>query len=528
MNNLSSFNLFWRVAGFLTAYLLLDMLSGPEARFQSIAPVWHPAAGLALWMVLRFGRGGMLILLLAALLAAWVTPPLPLRPGLSFFVGLVPLVGYCALGYYTRRHLPDGAFFASHRGVLVWTSIVASTNLINGGFYSSMVFGMHAIGTVPWVTGVIHYVIAETAGMLVVVPLAYCMSDNDLRGEFIVRVLKWETLAYSALMAMVLFFALRHPASDSVVYYLLFLPLVWAAARQGMAGAVCAAVVLEVGVTAAAIVPSREAARIPDVQMLVMMLTLSGFLIGVAVDIAQRASQELRQSLRLAAAGEMAAALAHELNQPLTALSVYASACQRLAGGEDADPLLQKTIHSMVHESQRASNVLKRLREFFRTGSTALEHLSLSELIQSAVDPFFRQAHDSNIALVVESLPEITISGDRVQLEIVLRNILANAVQALEDVPEQDDRRVTVTAQVEGNWVSIRIADNGPGIANKIRARLFEPFISLKSSGLGLGLAISRSIVETHGGALTVEPSPHGVLRIKLPIETSKECTDHV
>jgi len=76
--------------------------------------------------------------------------------------------------------------------------------------------------------------------------------------------------------------------------------------------------------------------------------------------------------------------------------------------------------------------------------------------------------------------------------------------------------------------VSIRIADNGPGIANKIRARLFEPFISLKSSGLGLGLAISRAIVETHGGALTVEPSPHGVLRIKLPIETSKECTEHV
>lgn len=78
---------------------------------------------------------------------------------------------------------------------------------------------------------------------------------------------------------------------------------------------------------------------------------------------------------------------------------------------------------------------------------------------------------------------------------------------------------------MEGSWIWIRIADNGPGIANKIRARLFEPFISLKSSGMGLGLAISRSIVETHGGTLSIEPSPHGVLKIMLP--ASQPGTDH-
>jgi signal transduction histidine kinase len=528
MIELPLLKLLWRTSGFLAAYILLDMLSGPEARFQSIAPVWHPAAGLALWVILRYGRRGAMILLLAALLAAWVTPPLPHRPGWSLVVGLMPLVAYCALAWYTRRHLPDGAFFASHRGVLVWTAAVALGNIINGSLYSSMVYGVDAIGSAPWVSGLIPYVIAETAGMLVLVPLAYCLSDHNLRAEFIVRILKRETLAYTGLMALVLFVALRRPATDSLVYYLLFLPLVWAAARQGMAGAVSAAVVLEAGVTVAAIVPGRAAAQMPDVQMLVLMLTFSGFLIGVAVDIAQRASQDLRQSLRLAAAGEMAAALAHELNQPLTALSVYASACQRLAGGKDADPLLQKTIHSMVRESQRASNVLKRLREFFRTGATALEELSLPELVQAAAAPFMAQASDAGIALLISPMPPVVISGDRVQLEIVLRNILANAIQALGDVPAQDGRQVAITGHVDGDWVSIRVADNGPGIASKIRARLFEPFISLKSSGLGLGLAISRSIVETHGGTLTVEASMHGVLRIKLPIEKFMECAERV
>lgn len=528
MNDIPALNLFWRIGGFLATYIMLDMLSGPEARFHSIAPVWHPASGLAVWIVLRFGRHGMAILLIAALLAAWVTPPLPLQPALSFFIGLVPLLGYCALAWYTRRHLPNGAFFSSHRGVLLWTGVVVLGNVVNGGFYASMIMGAGAIGSSPWVTGLLHYVIAETAGMLVVIPLAYCLSDYDLCTEFIVRIRKPETLAYAGLIVLVLFVALRRPATDSLVYYLLFLPLVWAAARHGIAGAVSAAVVLEAGVTVAAIIPGRKAAQMPDVQMLVLMLTFSGFLIGVAVDIAQRASQDLRQSLRLAAAGEMAAALAHELNQPLTALSVYASACQRLAGGEGADPLLQKTIHSMVKESERASDVLKRLREFFRTGSTTLEILSLPEFVQAATAPFLAQASSAGIVLHVEPLPDVTISGDRVQLEIVLRNILANALQALADVPAQPTRQVCIAAQVDHRWVSIRIADNGPGIANKIRARLFEPFISLKSSGLGLGLAISRSIVETHGGTLTVEPSPHGVLRITLPIEHADEGNDYV
>src|SRR5690606_32784982 len=109
------------------------------------------------------------------------------------------------------------------------------------------------------------------------------------------------------------------------------------------------------------------AAQMPNVQMLVLTLTLSGFLIGIAVDVARRASHDLRHSLRLAAAGEMAGAVAHELNQPLTALAMYGSACERLMARGDSEALLQTTIRSMVAESQRASDVLKRLRDFFRT-----------------------------------------------------------------------------------------------------------------------------------------------------------------
>src|SRR5690606_32685872 len=181
---------------------------------------------------------------------------------------------------------------------------------------------------------------------------------------------------------------------------------------------------------------------------------------------------------------EMAGAVAHELNQPLTALSIYGSACERLLQRGASDALLQQTIRSMVAESQRASDVLKRLREFFRTGTTALERLYLPDLVQGVAASFAAQAVREGVRLETGALPAVFLLGDRVQLEIVLRNLLSNAIQAVASMPDTLERRITVDAGADGARLWIRIADNGPGIADKIRARLFEPFISLKSSGL--------------------------------------------
>lgn len=131
---------------------------------------------------------------------------------------------------------------------------------------------------------------------------------------------------------------------------------------------------------------------------------------------------------------------------------------------------------------------------------------------------------DQDMALQVGTVPDAPLLGDRIQLDIVLRSLLANALQALASAspPPGAARRVTVDAGVDGARVWIRVADNGPGIAGKIRDRLFEPFVSLKSSGLGLGLAISRSIVEAHGGALTAEPGPQAVFTMTLPAQPAR------
>src|SRR5690606_16842531 len=142
------------------------------------------------------------------------------------------------------------------------------------------------------------------------------------------------------------------------------------------------------------------------------------------------------------------------------------------------DPLLQKTIESMAVESQRASNVLKRLREFFSSGTITVEQLSLAELIDDSIEPFAQQLHDGKVRLEITRSVDAMLSADRVQLEVVMRNLLANALQALAELPEGAERRISVDAGLDAGFVWIRIADNGPGIAEPVRARLFEPYVS--------------------------------------------------
>lgn len=290
-----------------------------------------------------------------------------------------------------------------------------------------------------------------------------------------------------------------------------------------MAGAVFCTSALQLGMIAAGQMQASPEISIFELQMRALILALVGFLIGVTVDEQRRAAADLRQSLRLAAAGEMAAALAHELNQPLAALSAYGNACERLLAQGDAGNKLPEVIRRMVSEAGRAAEVVRRLRDFFRTGSTHLERFALTALVESATTPFLEKAPGAGVELAVEPVPGLILHADRLQLEVVLRNLLSNAFDAVTEQPE-GVRRVKLTAAAEAaSWLCIRVEDSGGGVAGGSAERLFEPFVSTKSSGLGLGLAISRAIAEAHGGALVADAGTHGCFRLLLPFEPVME-----
>jgi len=243
-----------------------------------------------------------------------------------------------------------------------------------------------------------------------------------------------------------------------------------------------------------------------------------GFFIGIVVDELRKVADELKHTMRLAAAGEMAAALAHELNQPLTALSTYGKACEYLLERGESGDILKSAIGHMIVESGRAAEVVRRLRDFFRTGAMQLETIEVGVLIAGISRQFTPQFHEHGIELVVGQMPPLAVNADRLQMELVLRNLLANAQDSVLGVP-RGLRRIDLSAErLGGGRLRLSVEDSGAGVSSTLAARLFEPFVSSKASGLGLGLVLSRAIVEAHGGTLWAEVGTHGMFRFILPL----------
>jgi C4-dicarboxylate-specific signal transduction histidine kinase len=254
-----------------------------------------------------------------------------------------------------------------------------------------------------------------------------------------------------------------------------------------------------------------------ELQILVAALTLTSLFLGVVVDERKRAEAGLRESLRLAAAGEMAGAIAHEVNQPLTALTNYGRSAQMLLAGSGR-PELEEIIRRMLQEADRAADVVRRLRDFFRAGSTRLERVEVNELLEAARRKGESTAGGHPIRIETTStkaLPALFI--DRLQVELILRNLVANAAESL-TLSAAPGGRITLSASAQdAAHVRIVVADNGPGVPEAERERVFEPFVSGKPAGMGLGLAVSRAIAEAHGGSLATAASGHGEFHLVLP-----------
>lgn len=232
-------------------------------------------------------------------------------------------------------------------------------------------------------------------------------------------------------------------------------------------------------------------------------------------DALREKQAELDRSLRLLGAGEMSAALAHELNQPLSAISAYLHATRRMiARGPGELDRIGETIEAAVKEVKRAGAVTHRVREFFCSGAAKVQPVAVEAILQGVADTARPRAEYAGISLAVETAPGTgRIAVDRVQMEIVLHNLVSNAIDALRS-GASPVRRITLRGAPaeQSGQVRMEVHDTGPGLAPDITEQLFEAFSTTKPGGMGLGLAISRSIVEAHGGVLANEPVADGCL----------------
>ena len=249
----------------------------------------------------------------------------------------------------------------------------------------------------------------------------------------------------------------------------------------------------------------------------------------LARDEAHRREQEARaqaaHATRVGAMGAFVASLAHELTQPLAASLANAETGVRLLAAPEPDlDELRATLADIVADERRAGELVQKLRRFLRRGEVERGELDLREVLEEVLQLVGREAQARGVRLrleIAEALPKVV--GDRVQLQQVVLNLLSNAIDAVA-AGDRPAREVAVLAGRCGDGVSVEVRDSGAGMDAETLARIFQPFFTTKPKGMGLGLSISRTIVEAHGGTLSAHSAPGkgSTFRIELPLRPSR------
>lgn len=243
--------------------------------------------------------------------------------------------------------------------------------------------------------------------------------------------------------------------------------------------------------------------------------------------------QDLQAALvhisRFSAMGEMASTLAHELNQPLTAVASYLNGCRRLLLDVDDKKavMIRDAVDRAADQALRAGQIIRRMRQFVARGDTERHVENLAKLIEEASALALVGIKETGVRVTFHlDRRAAFVLVDKIQIQQVILNLMRNAIEAMQ---EMSRRELTVsTVEIDADTVEVVVTDTGPGIAKEIVHQLFQPFVTTKADGMGIGLSISRTIIEAHGGRLWVEPNAEGgtIFRFTLKAVNPEEAVD--
>ncbi|MFB9951733.1 PAS domain S-box protein [Rhizobium puerariae] len=238
----------------------------------------------------------------------------------------------------------------------------------------------------------------------------------------------------------------------------------------------------------------------------------------------QEIQGELARLARLNEMGEMASTLAHELNQPLSAIANYVHGCARLLRDLD-EPVavrMREALQETAKQSLRAGQIIKQLREFVTKGETEKSPQNIRRLVEEAGALALVGSREKGVRTIFEFTPgPETVVADRIQIQQVLTNLIRNAIEAMRD--SQRRELIIRTVQENDGMIAVIVQDTGPGIPDEIAEQLFKPFVTTKPGGMGIGLSISKRIVEAHGGEMTVSRNPAGGATFRFTLAIDKE-----
>lgn len=514
-------------AGFILAYVALDWVSFIHQFSPLGITPWNPPPGLALAAMLIRGPVVAPLVFVGALLADILVRdlPAPLAPTLVSAAMIAAV--YAGAAHVLGRVFGLDPALARLRDVfalmLVAGVAAAAVAVLYVGIFT-------AAGLLPpedFLPAFLRFWIGDMIGIVVTTPAILVLRQRRAVPPP-PRAIAEVGLQLAALVVVLwLVFGLAE-LPPFRLFYLLFLPLIWIAARFGIEGATLGNLAAQVGLIVAFQAGGHESTTVTAFQFLMLALAGTTLVLGAAIGERRRVEAALRDRQaelahvsRLSMAGEMAAALAHELNQPLLAAIAFTRAAQRLLAA--TPPETVKAAGAMdraVAEAQRAGDIVRSLREFIGRDRTSRQPHAPAPLVGEALALVAPECARSGIRMVVavdKALPAVHV--DKVQVQQVVLNLVRNAMEALAKAGAGEGEIVVAARPVEAA-VEFSVRDDGPGVADEVAERLFEPFNTSKATGMGLGLSISRTFVEAHGGRLWLAANgPDGaIFRFTLPV----------
>ncbi len=524
---------FWRTGiVFLAIYFMINMLTEWHEFDRLGITLWSPDNGLSLALLIESAAFAPFVLLGAVLTDTFIA-----SVHHSIYVTVVAefllTIVYIALASILRYRFKFTVRQSRLADITTFLMFIPAVAVISSFVYCGTLYLGGTLSADKFLTAMRNFWIGDTLGIITIVPAVTSVFALLSKPRW-----RWSAYTLASLSMFLLGTLVGFAALIGIggklyyLFYLLFLPIIWVAMREGYVAVALALVTVQLTLATITIFVGYDTKDFAILQLLMLVLSITGLLLGAvaterlnAALLLRQQQTELARMADFARVGAMGMELAHEISQPLSTATTYLHSARRLLqSGVAVEPVLDAMIKAEA-EAQRAREVLERIRDFVSTGNLDLQALDLSALAEKIAALCREEATSRGIQIESESIHPIPpVKVDRVQIEQLLNNLVANAIDAASERPDAHGH-VIIRVAAHDDAVIIQVEDNGPGVAPELAARIFDAYQTTKPRGMGLGLPLSKRIVQTHAGRLWWEPNrPEGArFIVALPIDGSGE-----
>jgi two-component system sensor kinase FixL len=506
---------------FSLVFIVVDRLSYvfPIGQFN-ITP-WNPPAALEVLFIYWAGNFWLAWVYITLCLSDMLVRDTPLLTP-AVVLGNAVLVSCYASIAFSFKYFLQRRQIVKQRNEYIKLGLV----MVIGAAFTAIAYvtTLTLIGsiTIDGMWNAIHqFFIGDLLGFFVVLPLAFVATDMRRRQLYRAMFISPVFWCLLVLLTIVLWIIFSLPIELQMKYFFsLFFILALLAATYSLPGATLAAAMIQLPLVFSISQSGFDSTVLIDMQIVMLTLSLTGLIIGLVVEERMRAEQNLRDSLQLIAAGELAGALAHELHQPMSALSAYSESAVMLLNEVGRDPSsvdkAKDVLTKVVSETLRASDIVRGLRSYFIGGASNLQKASARKIVNDCVNRLQKFADHSEVTLQQEFEHQNDfLLVDIVQINTAIGNLLKNAIDA-----SQPGMLVVVrVSDAQESYLHISVFDQAPKLIDDVADQVFRPFFSKKKDGLGLGLSVSKALVENNGGFMRYLDSPEKCFQIIIPSE---------